>query len=94
MLESLSLSPLTAQADNEHYQRLLQGMSKAVSNKGYAVVTIADIVAAAAVSRRTFYEHFETKAQCLIALYEAVSLDGLRVLAQALNPQLPWRTQV
>jgi AcrR family transcriptional regulator len=58
------------------------------------VATIADIVGEAAVSRRTFYEHFQTKADCLIALYESVSLEGLSVLAGQLNPKLDWREQV
>lgn len=45
---------------NGHRRRLLEGMGKVVAEKGYADVTIADIVAAAGVSRRTFYEHFKT----------------------------------
>ncbi|MEY4562880.1 MAG: hypothetical protein RLZZ618_2157, partial [Pseudomonadota bacterium] len=77
-----------------HRQRLLQGMAKAVSAKGYATTTITDIVAAAAVSRRTFYEHFDTKADCLIAFYEALSVEGLSVLSAQLNPDLHWREQV
>ncbi|REM69108.1 TetR/AcrR family transcriptional regulator, partial [Mycobacterium tuberculosis] len=58
---------------SEHYARLLQGMAHAVAAKGYAETTIADIVREAAVSRRTFYEHFSTKTECLIALYETAS---------------------
>ena len=60
-----------------HYSRLLEGMAHAVAAKGYAETTIADIVAEASVSRRTFYEHFTTKAECLIALYEAASHNAL-----------------
>jgi AcrR family transcriptional regulator len=86
--------PPAAPADKEHYQRLLQGMARVVGTKGYAAATIADIVGEAAVSRRTFYEHFQTKADCLIALYESVSLEGLSVLAGQLNPKLDWREQV
>lgn len=62
--------------------------------RGYGATTIADIVSEAAVSRRTFYEHFATKADCLIALYESVSLEGLSVLMSQLNPDRPWREQV
>ncbi len=49
----------------EHRSRLLEGMAVAVAQKGYAAVTIADIVREASVSRRTFYEHFGSKAECL-----------------------------
>ena len=92
-VELLSLLPADP-ADKEHYQRLLQGMARVVGTKGYAAATIADIVSEAAVSRRTFYEHFQTKADCLIALYESVSLIGLSVLVGQLNPKLHWREQV
>jgi AcrR family transcriptional regulator len=81
-------------SDSMHRHRLLEGMAQAVAAKGYAGTTIADIVAAAAVSRRTFYEHFATKADCLIALYEAASLNALKVLRGAIDPAHRWETQV
>ena len=61
-------------------------MAHAVAAKGYADTTIADIVREASVSRRTFYEHFSTKAECLIALYEAASHNALKVLRDAIDP--------
>lgn len=79
---------------SEHRHRLLEGMSHAVAAKGYADTTIADIVREAAVSRRTFYEHFQTKADCLIALYEAASHNALKVLRDAIDPARDWQTQV
>ncbi|MBA3771897.1 MAG: TetR/AcrR family transcriptional regulator [Ramlibacter sp.] len=79
---------------NEHRQRLLEGMAHAVAAKGYADTTIADIVREASVSRRTFYEHFATKADCLIALYEASSRNALKVLRDALDPGHEWQTQI
>jgi AcrR family transcriptional regulator len=78
----------------EHRSRLLEGMALAVAQKGYAATTIADIVREASVSRRTFYEHFDTKAECLVALYEAASYNALKVLRGAIDPTHPWQTQV
>ncbi|NPC54386.1 TetR/AcrR family transcriptional regulator [Caenimonas sp. S4] len=69
-------------------------MAHAVAAKGYADTTIADIVREASVSRRTFYEHFSTKAECLIALYEASSRTALKVLRDSIDPQHEWQTQV
>jgi AcrR family transcriptional regulator len=46
------------------------------------------------VSRRTFYEHFESKAECLTALYEAASHNALKVLRDAIDPSHPWPAQV
>jgi AcrR family transcriptional regulator len=79
---------------HEHRHRLLEGMAHAVAAKGYADTTIADIVREASVSRRTFYEHFSTKAECLIALYEAASHNALKVLRDSIDPQHEWQTQV
>jgi AcrR family transcriptional regulator len=78
----------------EHRSRLLQGMAQAVAVKGYADTTIADVVREASVSRRTFYEHFSGKAECLVALYEAASRNALRVLREAIVPSHGWEQQV
>jgi AcrR family transcriptional regulator len=78
----------------EHRSRLLEGMAHAVAAKGYGDTTISDIVREASVSRRTFYEHFSTKAQCLIALYEASSHNALKVLRGAIDPAHEWQTQI
>jgi len=69
-------------------------MARAVAAKGYAETTIGDIVREAAVSRRTFYEHFATKADCLVALYEASSHNALNVLRAAIDPTRGWQEQV
>ena len=93
MSPDASLADLSPAA-REHRSRLLEGMAQAVAAKGYAQTSIADIVREAAVSRRTFYEHFSTKEECLIALYEAASREALKVLADAVDPAQPWRAQV
>ncbi len=77
-----------------HRGRLFEGMARAVAAQGFAACTIADIVREAAVSRRTFYEHFQTKADCLIALYESASRNALRQLSTMLDPTRHWQTQV
>lgn len=69
-------------------------MAQAVAAKGFADTTIADIVRAAGVSRRTFYEHFATRAGCFIALYEAASHNTLAVLRAAIDPDHAWQTQL
>ena len=77
-----------------HRTRLLEGIAQAVADKGYADTTIADIVREAGVSRRTFYEHFATKAECFIALYEAANRNTLAVLREAIGPGQDWKTQL
>lgn len=86
--------PKTPDPTVAHRHRLLEGMAQAVATKGYAETTIADIVREASVSRRTFYEYFNTKADCLIALYTAASHNAIDVLRNAIDPARPWQTQV
>lgn len=69
-------------------------MARAVASKGYGDTTLADIVAAANVSRRTFYEHFADKAECLLALYEHGSNRLVAQVRQAIDPQADGPDQV
>ena len=80
--------------DLSHHRRLLEGMAQAVAARGYADTTIADVVREAGVSRRTFYEHFSTKAECLVALYAAASHNALNVLRESIDPGQAWQAQV
>jgi AcrR family transcriptional regulator len=65
-----------------HRLRLLHAMATAVAEKGYAAVTIADVVARAGVSKRTFYEHFTSKQDCLFSCYADAS-DALATVVRA-----------
>ena len=87
-------APAAPAAGTEHRARLLEGMARAVAAKGYADTTIADIVREASVSRRTFYENFADKAECLTALYEAASGNAIAVLRAAIDPHSDWEAQV
>src|SRR5690348_5000750 len=53
-------------------RRLISGLAIAAAEHGYRGATIAHITQRAAVSRRTFYEHFASKDECFAAAYEAV----------------------
>jgi AcrR family transcriptional regulator len=78
----------------DHRRRLLDAMVHAVAIKGYAAVTIADLASEARVSKRSFYEHFADKAECLIALYEVASRQSLEVLRHAIDPKRDWHQQL
>jgi AcrR family transcriptional regulator len=53
-----------------HRDRLIAACSQQVQEHGYEETTVATIIKAAAVSRRTFYEHFADKEACFIATYD------------------------
>lgn len=84
----------TSAESQTHRDRLLAGMARVVADKGYPGSTIADVVREAGVSRRTFYEHFESRDECLIALFEAASKGALQVVQGAMDPARGWQSQV
>jgi AcrR family transcriptional regulator len=59
-------------------RRLLRAMIDAVGEKGYRATTISDLVGRAGVSRKTFYEHFANKQECLLATFDVIAADGRR----------------
>ena len=74
--------------------RMLDAITRAVADKGYARVTVSDIVGLAGVSRRTFYEQFEDKEDCLLAAAAegtGAVLAGIAEAAQAVGPDATWR---
>jgi AcrR family transcriptional regulator len=61
--------PLLARASQR--ERLMHGMARAVAEQGYAATSVADVLAGAGVSRRTFYEQFADKEDCFLVAYDA-----------------------
>jgi len=62
----------SALARSTQRDRLLHGMAATVSRRGYAGTPVAEVLRAAGVSRRTFYEQFADKEDCFLAAYDAV----------------------
>ena len=53
--------------------RMLNAMVEAVAEKGFARVTVKDVLTGAGVSRETFYEHFANKDDCFFQAYDGAS---------------------
>ncbi len=78
-----------------HRERLTEGLAAAIADKGYAAVTIADVVRIARVSKRTFYEHFADKEACFLALYAETSEELLELIATATAvARGPWEARI
>ncbi|MDA4106321.1 TetR family transcriptional regulator [Mycolicibacterium holsaticum] len=75
-------------------QRLLDALEECIAEEGYPKTTVADIVRRAKTSRRTFYEHFESRDACFIALLTDANADQVFKIAAAVDAEAPWRTQV
>jgi len=71
-------------------ERLIAGLAEAVAENGFASTTIAHITRHAAVSRRTFYEHFSSKDECFVAAYDAVLEQLGERVGEAFRAEQEW----
>jgi AcrR family transcriptional regulator len=77
--------------------RIINATAEVVMEKGYAAATVADIVAAAGVSREVFYEHFADKQNAFLEAESYPTQYILEVCASAYFsvcdwPERIWRT--
>lgn len=84
--------PREVVAENQR-GRLIAGIIEAVAENGYGDTTIAAIVKAAELSKKTFYEHFGNKEECFEAAYEA-SFDFLRSTVVGTEGAKSWGATV
>jgi AcrR family transcriptional regulator len=75
-------------------ERIILGTALAIRAKGYQDITVNDIVAAAGVSRRGFYNEFPSKAAAFVAAYELVFQRVLGATAPAFFTQRVWSERV
>jgi AcrR family transcriptional regulator len=76
--------------------RMFEAMARAVSERGYAAVTVSDVVTGARVSRRTFYEHFQDKERCFLEAYRTGCENGIVQIDASLRAleDPDWRTRL
>jgi AcrR family transcriptional regulator len=81
------------QVAHHQRERLIAGLAEAVAEKGYAAVTLSDVVRHAKVSRRVFYANFESKEQCFLAAFEVVLGHLHELVAEAVDGLDGWPQQ-
>jgi AcrR family transcriptional regulator len=81
------------QVAHNQRERLLAGVATAVAEHGYNGVTIAHITKAAKVSRRVFYENFESREECFLAAFDAVVGHIRELVADAVEAAPDWPHQ-
>ncbi|HEX2392780.1 MAG TPA: TetR/AcrR family transcriptional regulator [Solirubrobacterales bacterium] len=69
----------------DHRTRLLEGLAESIRARGLSGTTVADVVRAARVSRRTFYEHFDDLVDAYLALMTWLGDDVLRDVQLAIE---------
>jgi AcrR family transcriptional regulator len=75
-------------------QRLLDAMADSIAHVGYQQTTVGDIVAHAQTSRRTFYQYFADREDCLVALLRCTHLNAIRAISSGINRSSPWNQQI
>ena len=74
--------------------RLALAMIDAVGDDGYRATRVADVIARAGVSRKTFYELFDNKQDCMLATYELIVSQAIRQLQVAFREADGWPGRV
>jgi AcrR family transcriptional regulator len=71
-------------------------MVEAVSERGYSDTRIVDVISVAGVSRKTFYELFDSKEDCFLAAYDVLlgNLLGDTANAYESRPGAPWAERI
>jgi AcrR family transcriptional regulator len=71
-------------------------MIEVVSERGYPETRVVDVIGVAGVSRKTFYELFESKEDCFLAAYDVLLENLLGEAAGAFEstPGSPWAERI
>lgn len=83
-----------ASVDDAFRHRLLDGLAASIGERGYRDTTVADIVRHARTSKRTFYEQFASKEECLIELLRKNNEDLIANIQAAVDPEAQWQDQI
>ncbi|MBP1818086.1 TetR/AcrR family transcriptional regulator [Mycobacterium sp. OAE908] len=83
-----------ASVDDPFRDRLIDGLAASIGERGYRDSTVADIVRHARTSKRTFYEQFASKEECLIELLRRNNEDLIANIQTAVDPEADWQDQI
>jgi AcrR family transcriptional regulator len=74
-----------AEVEDEQRKRLIAATAMVVAERGYAEATVADLTAAAGISRATFYVLFSDKEECFLYGYKKLSEAHLKAVNRELS---------
>lgn len=74
--------------------RLVDGLASSIGERGYRDTTVADIVRHARTSKRTFYEQFAGKDECLVELLRRNNADLISSIQAAVDGDADWQLQI
>src|SRR3954451_22142965 len=74
--------PLEVRQDRQR-RRLNEAAAAVFARMGYADATAEAIAREAGMSKATFYEHFDNKEDCILALFETATETVMRAITEA-----------
>jgi len=76
--------------------RIHQAMVEVVSARSYPETRVVDVIGVAGVSRKTFYELFESKEDCFLAAYDVLLENLLGEATESFEsvPGAPWAERI
>src|SRR5258705_3387714 len=83
-----------ATVEDAFRDRLLDGLAASIGERGYRDTTVADIVRHARTSKRTFYERFASKEECLIEVLRRNNENLIANIRTATDPEADWQEQI
>jgi AcrR family transcriptional regulator len=69
-------------------------MIEAVASRGWADTTVAEVIALAGVSRRSFYEQFSNKEECFMDTYDSVVARSRKLVIDAWEGERGWANRL
>jgi AcrR family transcriptional regulator len=73
---------------------MIDAMLASVGEQGYATTVVADVIAKAVASRKTFYEHFEDKHACFFAMSDEIAEKWATRIEQVNEAPADWRETI
>lgn len=74
--------------------RLIAGVATAIAEHSYRNLTVGHVIAAAGISRATFYKNFENGEEAVLAAHEAIFERFLGLVFRACNAASEWPFKV
>ena len=75
-------------------ERILAAVVETIAEVGYARMTVAQVIARARLSRKTFYEVFGGREHCFLAAFEDAVDEAARIVRAAYAREASWRDGV
>jgi AcrR family transcriptional regulator/DNA-binding MarR family transcriptional regulator len=92
--QSKADGPVPGRVNEIQRVRMLEAVTEACAEVGVANVTVSSIISRSGVSRRTFYEIFEDRDDCLLAALQDAYEQARRRILEAYRPNDGWADRI